>query len=215
MPGEYVVTTYDSGHGRVTVTRDGKFDFDPALTHLSGQDTSTLVLHGVQVTVDPTRIDGWWALRGVTGDLDTSTPVTVTVMPGQYRFLAPDAGLDFVFTVTPGGTVDYDPSLTYLSGQGTPTLIVGQSGGAAFLTQSDGRNRQLFNLITFVLLTVTVLVGWRSRRHQGFWRPPKLRLPVTLGTLSMSARFACRKSAGIGPQSVRRVRWRGLRSPLA
>jgi hypothetical protein len=169
LPGGHRVEapTWSFGAG-FDVTMDGKVDFDPGLAYLSGRGTSTLVLHGVAVTVDPTRIDGWWSLRGVV-NADTSKPVTVRVMPGQYRFLAPDAGLDFVFTVTPVGMVDYDPSLTYLSGRGTPTLIVGQSGSAAFSRQSDRRNRQPSNLIILVLLTVVVLTVWRARRYQQFW----------------------------------------------
>jgi hypothetical protein len=218
MPGQYVLSTWDSTHGTVTVTPDGVFDFDPALAHLSGRGTSTLVLHGHAVTVDPTRISGLWAIRGVAGWLDTSKPVTVTVMPGQYHFEAPDPGLEFVFTVTPAGTIDYDPSLTYLSGQGTSTLVISQSDSSAFSRQSDGRNRQLFNLIILALLTFVALAVWRARSAPTILAAIKTTSSGHVGDLVRACRIRVsgdRRGQRLGRRPVRRVRWRGLRSPLA
>jgi tetratricopeptide (TPR) repeat protein len=218
LPGQYMLSTGgDTAHGTVTVTSDGVFEYDRGLAYLSGWGKPTLTLLGLPVKVDATGVSAeTWGFHGVLWR-NASQPVVVRLLPGQYRFQAPDAGLDFVFTVTAAGTVDYDPSLTYLSGQGTSTLIVGQSGSAAFSGQSDGRNRQLFNLIILVLLTVVVLAVWRARSAQQFgdrqndvlrsrWRPcPCLQ----------DSRFGRSPGHGTGRRSVRRVRWRGLRSPLA
>jgi hypothetical protein len=108
----------------VTITPGGIFTYDPALTYLDGRGTSTLKLLGVPVTVDPTRLSQpSWGFAGG-GWLPTSTVHNLRMLPGDYVIIVWDHNLLGKVTITPGGTFDYDPTLTHLTGRGTNLLII-------------------------------------------------------------------------------------------
>ena len=167
LPGVYQLWTGIVGprQGVVTVTPGGTFDFDPGLTYLSGRGTSTLALHGLPVAIDATRLSAQaFALAGATSWLDAWVVQSLRLLPGQYRFQTPAADVDFVLTVTPAGTFDYDPALTYLSGRGTSMLIVGPSSRTALSGQVSKHGSQLSDVTALVLLAVLISAGWRARR---------------------------------------------------
>jgi len=128
LPGQVVLA--DPGEGalvRFTIGQDGTVSYDPSLQGiLSGSGTNTLVINGVTVTIDATRlslqtiiVDG--AIRPA-----TSAPFTFTGLPGTaYLEDAGGEGATVFFTLNADGTVSYDPSLQgVVTGNGTNTLVV-------------------------------------------------------------------------------------------
>jgi hypothetical protein len=74
-------------------------------------------------TIDATALTlDVFSLSGI-GQFGTSTPRSLALAPGNYRF-GTLFGPGFEFLVTGTGTVDYDPGLTFLSGAGTAELKV-------------------------------------------------------------------------------------------
>jgi hypothetical protein len=101
--------------------------YDPALTFLRGAGGSTLIVVGFEVTIDARQLStSVFSIAWVAGNLDSRKLQPLRVVPGRYGFTA--TALAFTFIVTPTGKIDYDRGLTYLSGQGTTTLVVTQSG---------------------------------------------------------------------------------------
>jgi hypothetical protein len=70
-------------------------------------------------------------------------------------------------TVTPTGTIDYNPTLTFLSGRGTATLVVSQISHMASFAQSREGSPWLSDIATLVLLIIAVTAAplrWRWAR---------------------------------------------------
>ena len=66
-------------------------------------------------------------LIGPPGEILITTPLaSLNLTPGGYEVIVASAVVaDFTFTITPQGTVDFDPSFdSFLSGRGTSTLVV-------------------------------------------------------------------------------------------
>jgi hypothetical protein len=106
-----------------TVTADGRFEYDSSMSsYLDGSGTTTLVVRGLPVTIDATRMAGAFFLANDVGTQFDNTVHVVRLLPGQHFFFT--TALSFFFTVQPDGTVDYDPGLTGVSGRGTSTLVV-------------------------------------------------------------------------------------------
>jgi hypothetical protein len=128
VPGTYRFTIpATAGSFSFTVTPTGAIDFDPALTFLDGRGTTRLTVRGVAVNIDATQLSSSsFYVMGVTGPTDARQVQTVRVIPGPYRFTVTNTAAGATFTVTPAGTIDFDPALTFLDGRGTTTLTVRQ-----------------------------------------------------------------------------------------
>jgi hypothetical protein len=80
------------------------------------------------IAIDATRLSfQWFLIPGVTdGPTDARRVQVVQFVPGKYNYqFQSGVQVDFTFTVTPQGTVDYDTRYdAFLSGRGSVTLIV-------------------------------------------------------------------------------------------
>jgi hypothetical protein len=80
------------------------------------------------IRIDTSQLSFKWFIipSVITDPTDGSTPLSLE--PGEYdfqQFVGFLASINFTFRVNPDGTVDYDASNNgFLSGRGTPTLIV-------------------------------------------------------------------------------------------
>lgn len=99
----------------------------PGYRFLSGAGTHQLTVHGYPITVDARQLTtARFIINRVIGQHDTSVPHTFRLIPGPHQFVRGD--VEFTFTVTTAGTVDYSTALTYLSGKGSSTLVVRNPG---------------------------------------------------------------------------------------
>jgi Tol biopolymer transport system component/uncharacterized protein YcbK (DUF882 family) len=115
------------GQVRFGVTEAGMVDYPPTLEGmLTGKGTATLVVHGVAITVDATRLSAPAFSIGGVASAPTSTPLVLRLLPNIdaahfYGFAASDGQV--YFGVTEAGVVDYDAALDgILTGRGTVTL---------------------------------------------------------------------------------------------
>jgi hypothetical protein len=118
---------YTGASVQFTVAADGTVNFDPSLSGvLSGRGTTTLVVNGVTVTVDATRLSVPLLLLNTNQvNEKTSAPFTITALPGLATLSEYYTGAVVQFTITANGTVSYDPSLEgVLTGAGTSTLTI-------------------------------------------------------------------------------------------
>jgi hypothetical protein len=127
-PGTHTLSAGNSTGGiTFTVAADGTVDYDPALDNiLSGRGTTTLVVHGTNVTIDASDLTtGSLVLDGEFA-VSTAAPYEFTAFPGTYTLGDENAaGTDLEFEVADDGTVHYSPSLEgILTGEGTTTLAV-------------------------------------------------------------------------------------------
>jgi hypothetical protein len=108
-----------------TVNSNGTVSYAPALQGiLTGQGTSTLVIHGAAVTIDATALHTTSLLVDYTIRESTSVPFTLRLLPGP-DVVADALGHAVVFTINADGTISYAPSLAgKLLGQGTTTLTI-------------------------------------------------------------------------------------------
>jgi hypothetical protein len=108
-----------------TVTPAGTITYDPSGdSFLSGAGTSTIVVRGLTIHTDTTNLTGVnFYEYPLSGYLDLHATHDLQVVPGLHKLAV---GFDIVeFTVTPAGTVTYDPSGdSFLSGAGTSTIVV-------------------------------------------------------------------------------------------
>jgi hypothetical protein len=127
LPGTHVVADA-AGTGAVnfTVNSSGAVAYAPALQGiLTGQGTSTLVVHGAAVTIDARALSAAGVMADYLIRESTSAPFTLRLLPGTH-VLADAAGTGAVnFTVNSSGAVAYAPALQgILTVQGTGTLVV-------------------------------------------------------------------------------------------
>ncbi len=127
-PGAYTFFAPASTIGfDFTVTTDGKVNY--AAIHdnyASGRDTTTLTVTGYPITFDATILSAEaFNLNTGTAGGGLNQVMTLRLLPGAYTFYAPASAVGFGFTVTPIGTVTFDPALNgYVSGQDTTTMTI-------------------------------------------------------------------------------------------
>jgi hypothetical protein len=124
-PGSYVVEAEATAQVNFSVTATGRIDYDPGLDSvLSGRGGSTLVIHGLAITIDATATNQPEFLLAGAGLHDAGRPHTVRLLPGGSAVSFADWKC-FGFTVSLSGFIDYDSSLDeFLSGRGTSTLTI-------------------------------------------------------------------------------------------
>src|SRR5262249_38334863 len=129
LPGTYQLTVGGAAPPTVSfsLNPNGTVAYAPALEGiLTGAGTPTLKVNGRTVTLDATAL----TLPGGAVDnavlVRNTAPLAFTGLPGSYQFTDPSGGTPAVsFTITPNGTVGYDPTLEgILTGAGTSTLKV-------------------------------------------------------------------------------------------
>ncbi|MFH1726152.1 MAG: hypothetical protein ABII00_16205 [Elusimicrobiota bacterium] len=123
LPGEYGFTYGTVAGFGFTVDAGGKIHYDPGLSFLSGEGSSTLVVGGFPVTVNADAVPNRWYIQGITQGSPAGDTISTVLIPGEYH-LQHTGGMTTTFSVDENGLVQYDPALTYLSGAGTSTLIV-------------------------------------------------------------------------------------------
>jgi Concanavalin A-like lectin/glucanases superfamily len=150
-----------------TVTPGGTLEYDPKFDPvLSGRGTTRLLVHGASVRVDATALStASFVLGGLAGNHPTSVELAATLLPGihpvQYWT---GSWASITFTVTPDGTIEYDPKFDpILSGRGTTRLLV---RGAAVRVDAAALSAPSFvlgglagNHPTSVELAATLLPG--------------------------------------------------------
>jgi hypothetical protein len=109
-----------------TVTPQGTITYDGTeAAFVSGQGTSTLVVQGFPVAIDARALTGvTFSLNFISTALDPATVQSLRLVPGEEILQTSDGAHTASFTITPTGTVDYDPILTGIAGRGTTTLTV-------------------------------------------------------------------------------------------
>jgi hypothetical protein len=110
-----------------SVTSAGAVDFDAALdAYVSGRATSTLVVTGFPITINPTALSSTrFNIAFNEVGIFPNAVTNVQVLPGVYTFCAPASTDCFNFSVTSAGAVDFDAALdAYVSGRITSTLVV-------------------------------------------------------------------------------------------
>lgn len=130
-PGVYTLF-YISGasplaHVEFEITAVGTVDYDTSLEGiLLGQNTSTLTVIGLPVTIDATSIDYQVVHLNQFGGHAIGSPLTFRLLPGaqSYFFVTGAPGApSFVFTLDADGTIDYNAALDdFVTGRGSSTL---------------------------------------------------------------------------------------------
>ena len=146
LPGTYTLADPVSGATvQFAIGPGGTISYLPALEGiLTGAGTTTLAVRGKMVTVDTT------ALSIPLLDLDynvavrNAAPLSFAALPGTYTLADPVSGATVQFTLTPGGTVSYLPTLEgILTGAGTTTLVV---RGKTVTVDTTGQSVPLLDL---------------------------------------------------------------------
>ncbi|GIJ43628.1 hypothetical protein Val02_05140 [Virgisporangium aliadipatigenens] len=108
-----------------TVTEAGTVDYPAGATYLGGRGGTTLTVHGVAVTVDATKLTApTFSVWGVLGAANKNTPVSLRLLPADYRIAAGSTWSTAFFTVTPAGGVTRDAAAApYLSVGGNTVSI--------------------------------------------------------------------------------------------
>jgi hypothetical protein len=118
IPGGGSVTFYVAG--------DGTVDYDRSLDSvISGRGTTTLLIKGVQVTIDATRLSTSTLLVDNVQE-HTSAVFSFTALPGNYVLKDfSNQSTPITISVGAGGAVGYDSSLEgILTGAGSATLTI-------------------------------------------------------------------------------------------
>jgi len=127
VPGPHALAfSGGGGPARFRVTDAGTVDYDPAQdAYLSGRGTPTLTVRGYTVNVDASATSyPAVMLLGPSTWTDAHALQHFVLVPGLHTLVFYNGGVAR-FRVTDAGTVDYDPVQEgYLSGRGTPTLLV-------------------------------------------------------------------------------------------
>ncbi|MFH1726151.1 MAG: hypothetical protein ABII00_16200 [Elusimicrobiota bacterium] len=123
LPGAYGFTYGTVAGFGFTVDAGGKIHYDPGLSFLSGEGSSTLIVDGFPATVNADAVPNRWYIQGITQGSPTGDTISTVLIPGEYH-LQHTGGMTTTFSVDENGLVQYDPALTYLSGAGTSTLVV-------------------------------------------------------------------------------------------
>jgi hypothetical protein len=125
LPGPHDIITYGNIKIPFVFTPQGTVTYPVDVRGtLTGENTSTLALHGVPITFDGR--DAGTAYVGVsgTGYWLSGQLRTVRLVPGPHVFALQDT-TRYAFQVTKDGHVEYDHSLDgVLSGRGSSTLVV-------------------------------------------------------------------------------------------
>ena len=131
LPGSFTIQDPEAEAGATvtfTIDQDGTVSYDPSLEGiLTGSGTSTLVVHGVSVTVDLTHLSSMTLLALDQAEVSNTAPLDFAALPGTYTIddVEAIAGASVNFTVNANGTVQYDPTLEgILTGAGSSTLVV-------------------------------------------------------------------------------------------
>ena len=130
------------------ITPEGLIEYDHSLDSvLEGRGCYRLVLHGIPLSVDATNLSAtFFNLNSSTiGGTDyPNQRRTFSLLPGSYTFCSPSFWDCLAFTLTPAGTLDYDPSLdAFFQGRGTRALTV---RGAQITIDATNLNATFFNL---------------------------------------------------------------------
>jgi hypothetical protein len=127
--GEYLVQMQNGGAniGDFTVNTNGTIDYATSLdTEFSGRGSGTLAVLGHAITINATPLvpDQSLMVYAITIAFDSATVQRLQLAAGDYLIQDLSTGSNLgVFTVTPGGTLEYDPSLdNSLRGRNTSTL---------------------------------------------------------------------------------------------
>lgn len=130
VPGVYTVCVPASNNCfDYSVALDGTLDFAATLDgFVSGRGARTLTVRGFPITLDAT------GESAATFNIDFGSvgsgpnqPTTFSMVPGIYVVCVPASNNCVLFSVTPSGTVDFEPALDgRLSGRGTATLFIGR-----------------------------------------------------------------------------------------
>ena len=128
LPGDYRFISLAGPDCAFTVTPHGTIAYDPANDgFLSGRDSATLTLRGVAIAIDPRPLSptDFYLVGGIIRPWTSTQAIYARqVLPGDYRFIS-HAGPECTFTVTPHGTIAYDPAFDgFLTGRGSPTLTL-------------------------------------------------------------------------------------------
>jgi hypothetical protein len=154
----------------VCANPDGSVTTDPNTTGYADGGTQ-LTVHGVTLTVDARQLTyPAFVLNLVTGNLTTNTPHTVHVIPGRQTFISTSLVFNFIVTADQG--VQYDEALSFLSGRGSSTLVVGNPGVAPSLVHAARYTTVSPDPAALPLLIViaAVAAGLGSRRHNRLQR---------------------------------------------
>lgn len=111
-----------------SVSPSGTVEYDTSLdAFLSGRGTSQLTVAGFPITFDATQLTtkGYNINYNAAGGSTSSNYGIERLIPGNYGFFSPGSEVSFPFSISPGGTVEYDTSLdAFVSGRGTSQLTV-------------------------------------------------------------------------------------------
>ena len=171
IPGRYRFGTLYGAAFEFSVTDSCTVDYDSSLTFLSGAGTPALTVFGCEISVDATALTfeafGLYdSASGLTRYFSSTSVQVVRLIPGRYRF-GTLYGAAFEFSITDSCTVDYDSSLTFLSGAGTPALTVfgflvnvdARSLPASFFTLGDSASGLTVSRSTTASQCVTLIPG--------------------------------------------------------
>jgi hypothetical protein len=130
VPGVYSMCVPASNNCfAFSVSLGGLLGFSASLDgFVSGRNTGTLTVRGFPITIDATG-ESATTFNVDFGSVGTgpNQATTFSMVPGIYVVCVPASNNCVLFSVTPGGTVDFEAALdSRLSGRGTPTLFIGR-----------------------------------------------------------------------------------------
>lgn len=128
VPGGHIVQSAGSTSGGSGLTFGGGLVFSVnGAGQIAGQNTSTLVVPALPITIDATATGQTsFMLTGVL-PLDARQEQTVRLLAGLHRLRLPD-GRQFDFIVGSDGLINYQPNLdAVLTGRGTTRLTIRQT----------------------------------------------------------------------------------------
>ncbi|WP_237774408.1 hypothetical protein [Actinosynnema sp. ALI-1.44] len=125
LPGAHVMSTYNGINIPFTVSAEGRVGYRPDLEGLfSGTGSTTLTVHGFAVTLDTSDVDYVTNTVGGVGWKAPQSRRVYKLLPGAHTFVTYN-GIQFPFTVTAQGRVDYKSTLNdTFTGIGSATLAV-------------------------------------------------------------------------------------------
>ena len=165
VPGDYRIHVSGTGSAGADFSVDTNGEVQENSPYLSVQSTTTLVVDGLDITIDTSALMPAGTDVQVFGITTITSPAaqTIRTLPGEHGAQIVGGG-SFVFTVEEVATVDYALALnSFLGGRGTPTLFVNADPGelgAIFTVNSTsdavGANTDV-NLGDGVCFTGTIL----------------------------------------------------------
>jgi hypothetical protein len=113
-----------------TVETDGTLQFDPSFDpYVAGRGTRTIVLHGVRIDIDVSKLSYiGFNLAGAGGFGGSPDPIPFVLMPGSHLLTmttsnSPEPRLEF--SLHADGTLRFDPSLdSLIGGRGTRAIVL-------------------------------------------------------------------------------------------